>query len=55
MARGRPKTTNGSANGATLGFEAQLFLAATRDLLLPILMSGEIRLKDAERALETAL
>lgn len=29
-------------------------LAQTRDLLLPKLMSGEIRLKDAERALEDA-
>jgi type I restriction enzyme S subunit len=29
-------------------------LAATRDLLLPRLMSGELRVKDAERAIETA-
>ena len=29
-------------------------LAQTRDLLLPKLMSGEIRLKDAERAVEAA-
>jgi type I restriction enzyme S subunit len=30
-------------------------LAATRDLLLPKLMSGEIRVKDAEKMLEAAL
>lgn len=30
-------------------------LAATRDLLLPKLMSGEIRLRDAEKAVEAAL
>lgn len=30
-------------------------LAQTRDLLLPNLMAGEIRVKDAERAVETAL
>jgi type I restriction enzyme S subunit len=29
-------------------------LAATRDLLLPRLMSGELRVKDAEHAIETA-
>jgi type I restriction enzyme S subunit len=29
-------------------------LAATRDLLLPRLMSGELRVKDAERVVETA-
>lgn len=29
-------------------------LAATRDLLLPRLMSGELRVKDAERAVEEA-
>ncbi len=29
-------------------------LAQTRDLLLPKLMSGEIRVREAERALETA-
>ena len=29
-------------------------LAATRDLLLPRLMSGELRVKDAERIIETA-
>jgi type I restriction enzyme S subunit len=32
-----------------------LTLAATRDFLLPKLMSGEIRLREAERALEAAL
>jgi type I restriction enzyme S subunit len=30
-------------------------LASTRDLLLPKLMSGEIRVKHAEKALEAAL
>lgn len=30
-------------------------LAATRDLLLPKLMSGELQLKDAERLAEAAL
>jgi type I restriction enzyme S subunit len=30
-------------------------LAATRDALLPKLMSGEIRVKDAERIAEAAL
>ena len=30
-------------------------LAATRDLLLPKLMSGEIRVKDAEKIAEAAL
>jgi len=30
-------------------------LAQTRDLLLPKLMSGEIRLRDAERAVEAVL
>jgi type I restriction enzyme S subunit len=30
-------------------------LAATRDLLLPKLMSGEIRIKDAEKIAEAAL
>lgn len=30
-------------------------LAATRDLLLPKLMSGEIRIKDAEKMVETVL
>jgi type I restriction enzyme S subunit len=30
-------------------------LAATRDLLLPKLMSGEIRVKDAEKIAVTAL
>jgi type I restriction enzyme S subunit len=29
-------------------------LATTRDLLLPRLMSGELRVKDAERLVETA-
>lgn len=29
-------------------------LAQTRDLLLPKLMSGEIRLRDAEKAVEAA-
>ena len=29
-------------------------LAATRDLLLPKLMSGEIRLREAEKAVEDA-
>jgi type I restriction enzyme S subunit len=30
-------------------------LAATRDLLLPKLMSGEIRLKDAKKRIEETL
>ena len=30
-------------------------IAATRDLLLPKLMSGEIRIKDAERMVEAVL
>jgi len=30
-------------------------LAATRDLLLPKLMSGEIRIKDAEKVVEMVL
>jgi type I restriction enzyme, S subunit len=30
-------------------------LAATRDLLLPKLMSGEIHIKDAEKVVEAAL
>ncbi|WPL12862.1 MULTISPECIES: restriction endonuclease subunit S domain-containing protein [Thiorhodovibrio] len=30
-------------------------LAQTRDLLLPKLMSGEIRLRDAERAVDAVL
>jgi type I restriction enzyme S subunit len=32
----------------------QATLATTRDLLLPRLMSGELRVKDAERIIETA-
>lgn len=34
------------------GVEQNQILAATRDLLLPKLMSGEIRLRDAERAID---
>jgi type I restriction enzyme S subunit len=34
--------------------EENLVLAATRDLLLPKLMSGEIRVKDAEKIAEAA-
>jgi type I restriction enzyme, S subunit len=35
-----------------MGIYRSRILAALRDLLLPKLMSGEIRLKDAEQALE---
>jgi hypothetical protein len=55
-----PKTTKRTStyksNGATLGFEEKLWpaadklraLSALRDALLPRLMSGEVRVKDAE-------
>jgi type I restriction enzyme S subunit len=36
-------------------FEESQTLAQTRDLLLPKLMSGEIRLRDAEREVEAVL
>jgi|GEM_PF-5193750 len=45
-----PLKKNG--NGANLGFEAQLFLAADKLRLLPRLMSGEIRLREAEAMVE---
>lgn len=41
-------------NDGQFGFEAELFLAGLRDLLLPKLMFGEIRAKDAEMAAEEA-
>lgn len=61
MARGRkPKSTSDS--GANIGYEAQLWQMADalrnnmdaaeytfRDTLLPKLISGELRVKDAER------
>jgi type I restriction enzyme S subunit len=37
-----------------LNVQEQATLAATRDLLLPRLMSGELRVRDAERAIEAA-
>jgi hypothetical protein len=39
-----------STNGATVGYEAQLWQMA--DALLPKLISGELRVKDAERFLK---
>ena len=51
------KATYGDSqsNGSNLGFEATLWVAAAlRDTLLPKLISGELRVKDAERIVESA-
>lgn len=46
-------TNDTNKNGGNLGFEAELFKAADklRGTLLPRLISGELRISDAERFL----
>jgi hypothetical protein len=59
MAKTKKKASAATSDAATVGYEAQLWqmadaLRGSMDALLPKLISGELRVKDAERLVEGA-